>query len=85
MARPKKYASAAERTAAYRARNTVIEVRLKPETIETLDRLCVSMDMPRNEVVHQLLQFALANREWHTSPLFTRRLPRQENPLQEID
>ena len=81
MARPRKYESPAAKAAAYRARYRVIDVRLKAETVDTLDALAKSMDMPRNEVVHQLLQFALTNRAWHTAPRFTSLLPRAENPI----
>lgn len=81
MARPKKYGSAAERQAAYRHRYVVMDVRVKPETAATLDALCTSMDISRNDVINQLLQFALANRAWHTEPLFTKLLPRLKNPI----
>lgn len=80
MGRPKQYATPAERQAAFRARYPLLSVRTKPETKDTITRLCQSMDLSESEVVNQLLQFALANREWHTSPLFTRLLPRKENP-----
>lgn len=83
MARPKKYATAAEKQAAYRSRYAVIDVRVKTETLETLDALSEAMDMPRTEVVNQLLQFALANRAWHTAPRFTSMLPRLKNPVED--
>ena len=75
-----KYATPAERQAAYRARLPLVELRVKPETLETIDALCESLDLSRNEVFNQLLQFALANRAWHTSPMFTSLLPRLKNP-----
>lgn len=80
MGRPKTYATAAERQAAFRQRYPSIAVRVKPETKETIARLCEALDMSEAEVVNQLLQFALANRAWHTSPRFTSLLPRKENP-----
>lgn len=80
MARPKKHATPAERQAAYRARYEVIQIRLKPETLASIDGICEAIDLPRTEVINQLLQFALANRAWHTAPRFTSLLPRKENP-----
>lgn len=82
MGRPKKYATAAERQAAYRRQSdtSVVDIRMKNETIETLNKFAEEMDISRNEVVHQLIQFALANRAWLTAPRFTSYLPRRENP-----
>lgn len=74
--RPRKYASDAEKQAAYRARYAVIDVRLRPDTVETLDKISAYRDMPRNELVNQLIQFALANRDWYESERFTKLLPR---------
>lgn len=84
MGRPKQYASAAEKQRAFRERYPTLTVRTKPETKETIGRLCHALDLSESEVVNQLLQFALANRAWLTSPMFTSLLPRKENPT-EID
>ncbi len=43
--RPRKYASAAERQAAYRSRFVLIEARLDPTTADTLTRLAQDFDM----------------------------------------
>lgn len=83
MARPKKYATAAEKQAAYRVRYAVLSVRVKPETAQTIADLSEALDMPQTEVVNQLLQFALANRAWHTAPRFTSLLPRLKNPIED--
>lgn len=83
MARPKLHATPAERQAAFRARYPTLTVRTKSETKETIAALCAAMDMSESEVVNQLLQFALANRAWHTAPRFTSMLPRKENPIDE--
>jgi hypothetical protein len=80
MGRPKQYASPAEKQAAFRARYPSINVRTKPETKETIAALMQALDLSEAEIVNQLLQFALANRAWHTSPMFTSLLPRKENP-----
>lgn len=75
MARPKKYASAAERQKAYRSRYEIVEARVIPETAETLSRLAQLLDVPRTEVVNSMINFALLNRNWHTLGLFGKRLP----------
>lgn len=83
--RKKIYATAAEKQAAYRERYAVIDVRLRKDTVETLNSVALSRDIPRNELINQLIQFALANRDWHTAPTFTKFLPHvgwrgRENP-----
>jgi hypothetical protein len=85
MGRPKQYANAAERQAAFRARYPTLTVRTKPETKETITRLMEALDLSESEIVNQLLQFALANRVWLTSPRFTSLLPRKENPIEGED
>jgi len=82
MARPRQYASNAEKQKAFRERYPTINVRTKPETKETIARLMEALDLSEAEIVNQLLQFALANRAWHTSPRFTALLPRKENPIE---
>lgn len=80
MARPKKYASPAERQKAYRERYVTVEARLVPETAETLDRLAEALDVPRTEVINSLINYALLNRNWFTLGLFGKRLPYAKNP-----
>lgn len=80
MGRPRTYATAAEKQAAFRARYPTLTVRTKPTTKETITQLCKAMDLSESDVVNQLLQFALTNRAWHTEPMFTSLLPRKENP-----
>ena len=72
MGRPRKYATDADRAAAYRARYAVIDCRLKPETVATLDRIAASRDISRADLLAELVSFALANRNWHEAPAFTR-------------
>jgi len=76
--RPKKYASSAERQAAYRARWPVIEVRLPPQQAKTLDKLAKYFDVPRTEVAYSLINFALLNRTWFIEGLFGKSLPRTD-------
>lgn len=80
MGRPRKYANAAEKQAAYRARYAVVEARLVPETVETLDRIAEALDAPRTEVVNSMINYALLNRNWFTLGLFGKRLPYHKNP-----
>lgn len=72
MGRPRKYASPAEKHAAYRQRYALIDCRFKPETVATLDRIAESRDISRADLLVELVAFALANRNWHEAPAFTR-------------
>lgn len=81
MARPSKYATPAERQAAYRARYEIIEMRVVKETGETLTALSKHLDVPRTELINSLINFALLNRNWATLGLFGKRLPYSKNPL----
>lgn len=85
MARPSKYASAAERQAAYRERYEVIDIRVTKETGETLKQLAAHLDTSRNELVNSLIIFALLNRNWATLGLFGKRLPYAKNPVEQIE
>jgi hypothetical protein len=62
--RPRKYASAAERQAAYRARFVMIEARLDATTADTLTRLAQSFDIPRAELLVQVIKQGLLARNW---------------------
>lgn len=65
--RPKKYASAAERQAAFRARFVTVPVRLDATSADTLTRLAESLDVPRTELMVNLLKHALLggpSRNW---------------------
>lgn len=75
MARPRKYASDAERVKAYRERYAVAEFRVIKETLATIDAIALEFDVPRTEVVNSLINFALLNRDWFKLGLFGRRLP----------
>jgi hypothetical protein len=81
MGRPSKYASPAERQAAYRARYEIIECRVVKETGETLTALAAHLDVPRTELINSLINFALLNRNWSTLGLFGKRLPYSKNPI----
>lgn len=75
--RPRKYATAAERQAAYRAKFANVNVRMAPETAETLERLSTETLIPVTELARQMILYALANRDWRRDPRFTRPLTAQ--------
>lgn len=72
--RPRKYASAAEREAAFRERWARKTFRMDPETAKTIERLSEFADESESTVLHSLVTFALLNRSWFTLGLFGRRL-----------
>lgn len=81
--RPRKYASDADRQKAFRERQAVIQVRVKPETVETFDRIASTLGYSRQEVVYALLMSGLNNnRNWQQTGIPAFRLPRyEENPM----
>ncbi len=70
--RPRKYASDAERQAAYRDRYAVLTVRVTKEKAETLERIAAARDVPRTDLVADLISYALANRDWLNAPAYSR-------------
>lgn len=64
MARPRKYASAAERQAAYRDRWAILETRLPRKTLETIERLAAARDESRAQFVYNLIMRALTAWTW---------------------
>ena len=62
--RPAKYASAAERQAAWRAANAVKTLRLDGKVAPTIEALASQFELDQTHVVNNLLRFALANRNW---------------------
>lgn len=62
--RPRKYASDAERKAAYRAGKSRIDYTDKPEITATISRLAEQFEVGQNEVLQELVRFALCNRDW---------------------
>lgn len=77
--RPRKYATDAERQAAYRNRYAQITARVARDTAETLERVSAETGVPVTELARQMILFALANRNWYTDPRFTRPLTDQAN------
>lgn len=67
--RPRKYASEAERQAAHRARWAVRSFSMVPDKARTIAELSTALDVSESAVLHALLSFALANRNWHITGL----------------
>lgn len=80
MARPRIYANDAERQAAFRARNSVLEFRTDLSTASTLDSIAAELDCSRAELLDSMAKFALLNRNWRQLGLFGKRLPRATPP-----
>jgi hypothetical protein len=88
--RPRKYASASERQAAYRDRAPEVCFRAEPKTVETLDRIADTLDRSRAELLLSMTKFALTNHDWARFGLTHKPLPfgygtqdetRKENPV----
>ena len=69
LGRPAVYVSGAARKAAYRAKSTRLDLTLKNETAATLSDLAGSLDCSQNELVTNLIRFALTNRNWKSQGL----------------
>ena len=80
--RPRKYASASERQAAYRDRAPEVCFRAEPKTVETLDRIADTIDRSRAELLLSMIKFALTNHDWERFGLTHKTLPKYEgNPI----
>ena len=80
--RPRKYASASERQAAYRDRAPEVCFRAEPRTVETLDRIADTIDRSRAELLLSMTKFALTNHDWERFGLTHKTLPKYEgNPI----
>ena len=80
MGRPRKYASDAERQAAFRARWGTLTVAIDPTTIETIKAIAEVYDVSQSEVANQLFKFALLNRNWLSGVAFPNKLLPKQNP-----
>lgn len=81
--RPRKYASASERQAAYRARAPEVCFRAEEKTVETLDRIADTIGRSRAELLLSMTKFALTNHDWARFGLTHKPLPFEYgvNPL----
>lgn len=89
--RPRKYASASERQAAYRARAPEMCFRAEDKTVNTLDRIATDLDVSRADLLLSMTKFALTNHDWARFGLTHKPLPfgygtqadetRKDNPV----
>lgn len=77
--RPRKYASAAEKQAAFRARFPTICVRVEPKTADTIQKIGDASGRTQQETMLSLVKFALTNRDFVNLGLTEhKQLPRME-------
>lgn len=77
--RPRKHKDAAAKQAAYRARNTGIVTWRLGSVVDTIAEIAAAVDLPANELAHQMLKYALMNRNWKQEPMFVRALPNAQH------
>jgi len=75
--RPRKYASASDRQAAYRARAPEMCLRAESKTVDTLDKISADLDISRADLLLSMTKFALANHDWARFGLTHKPLPFQ--------
>lgn len=73
--RPRKYASDAERQAAFRARNVMVEFRAENKTADTLNKIADEIDVSRSDLVLSMVKFALTNHDWARFGLTHKTIP----------
>ena len=82
--RPRKYASAAEKQAAFRARFPTLCVRVEPKTANTVQAVADASGRTQQETLLSMLKYAMTNRNWLTLGLTEhKQLPRIEEPRKE--
>ena len=80
--RPRKYASDAERQAAYRSRNAIVEFRAETQTAEKLNQIAETIDVSRSDLVLSMVKFALTNHDWARFGLTHKTIPLYKgNPM----
>ena len=80
--RPRKYASDAERQAAFRSRASMVEFRADEKTAEKLTEIADTLDISRSDLLLSMVKFALTNHQWARFGLTHKTLPRyEENPI----
>ena len=80
--RPRKYASDAERQAAYRSRNVIVEFRAETQTAEKLNQIAETIDVSRSDLLLSMVKFALTNHDWARFGLTHKTIPQYKgNPM----
>jgi hypothetical protein len=79
--RPRKYASAADRQAAYRSRNEMLQFRAEPSTANKLNMISDTLDVSRSDLILSMVKFALTNHDYARFGLTHKTIPfYQGNP-----
>lgn len=69
MGRKKIHENDAKRLASYRAKSARLDVTVKNETDLTLTTIANQLDVSKNELIKNLINFALLNRNWSVGGL----------------
>ena len=69
MPRPRKYATDAERLAAFRDGKSRLDLVIPKSVSQTIEELAILYGVSKQEVANSLLKFALTNRNWKTQGL----------------
>jgi hypothetical protein len=67
--RPSLHVSNAARKQAFRAKSHRVDLTVKPETGATLVDIAGALDCSQNELIANLIRFALTNRNWKSMGL----------------
>lgn len=82
MGRPRKYANAAEKQAAFRERYSIKSIRFEAHTAESIKQIAEFFEVSDAEVINSMVKFALTNRNWINQGLWGKPLPRA-NPFED--
>jgi hypothetical protein len=84
MARPRIHSDAAAKRAAHLTDRARLEVITSAQIAQTVAELAAQYDASKNEVINDLIRFALTNRDWKAQGLLwsmnRQRLSPSENP-----
>ena len=75
MGRPRKYATDADRQAAFRERTPIIEFRVDHELANLLTEIADHIDVSRSDLLISMVKFALTNHDWARFGLTHKTLP----------
>ena len=67
MGRPKTYENAAERQAAFRSKNSRLDIVVSKDIDQTLSDISTKLDVSKNALVNSMLRYALTNHNWNSS------------------
>jgi hypothetical protein len=67
MPRPKLYENDAARQAAYREKNSRVDLVIEKQLNETLSEISGILDVTKNALITSMIKFALTNHNWKKS------------------